>query len=408
MKNKAFALTIILLLGIGTIKRVKAQLIYERSEQENFFYSQPDNSTATRYSLYTAGLWQQNGQVDAKKKKENSIKEVDYTSFKVVKEGQRKVQKYRRINAYDANGRVVRKQNFTRGKEKRCYELSYNNDGWFTNYKATIRGHKTFEEKIVYDQNNFVLDYRKFKNGEFKSKWKAQYKDTVIISQVYYKKDSAEVRSNWEYDYYPDNEKKETRYFDKGKLKHRWSYSCDDEGKEIKNKGESKICELKQYNADSTYVVIKRTTGKKGKISKQRYTYDKHNRLILTEYENVKGKITGKHETVYDKYGHVIASYEYGRGKKSDMIRWGQKYEKNEQGHLLASEWIRKGKVKHKTVYIRNDEGLILSSISTVPGKKQKWSSTYKYNEKGLLVEKKNYNKDDELTWIYSISYQYY
>jgi hypothetical protein len=408
MKNQALITTLILSLIFGILPKSEAQLIFENDHYESYYYLTNLNNTASRYSLYTMGLWHLNGRFDAESKQKNAIKSIDYTSYKIKRDGQRKIQRYRNIKEYNLEGKIVKTQNFKKGKEKRLHQFVYNQDGWYTNYKETIRGKKTFSEEITYDNNNYVTCYRKSKNKALKSKWNAEYRDTVIVKQTHYRKDSEEVSSYWEYDYYPDNAKKETRYFRKGELKNRWSYTCDEEGKEIKKKGETQICELKQYNADSTYVVIMRTTGKKGKVSKDRFTYDKYDRLILTEMENVRGKIYSKYGTEYDKNGHVCANYTYGRGKKSDMIRWGTRYIKNEKGHLLSSERIRRDKVKSKTVYTRNEEGQILTSISTKPNGEQTWRSTYKYNDKGLLVERCSYNEKDDLVWIANNLYQYY
>ncbi|MBN2668189.1 MAG: hypothetical protein JXR60_03070 [Bacteroidales bacterium] len=387
---------------------VNAQLIFDRTDNEYLGSYLEGSSPSGKYTMYTRSM--DNNYVLKATAKDDSIhiKMVDRTGYKMRKNGQRKVQNYRQISQYDQKGYLLQKQKFGKKKEKRSYSYSYNDAGLFTNYMELVRGSKIFAEQFEYDQNNNLTEYQFFINNEFKSKVTARYNDTIIVEQAYYRNNPTEIRSNWEYEYYFDNQKKETRFFFKNELRHKWTFSCDEEGKDIIKKGESQICELKQYNADSTYVVIKRTYGKKGRISKQRSTFDKFNRLILQEYENVKGKITYKHQYFYNDKNLLIKELSFKRGKHSNEVLWGNESEYTPEGHLAKRTRIRNGKVKSTSIYERNDKGQIISEQYFNKNGEQVSRTTYEYDENGLLTQQNSYNKKDILTHLTQTKYWLY
>lgn len=408
MTKQKNAVWLLLLLIIGFSGLVKAQLIHEVNKNERHYI--PSSSVSNHYYIWTTGMWNINGTENIKSNVKHQISEKESVSYRILKKGKRLKEKRRTISKYNNDGRLLNSQSFRSGKEKRNNILAYNADGFFTSYKRFARGEFKDHEIITYDHNNNVLKYDLYKGDKFVKRWKANYNDTLIISQWSYKKDTSEIQRKWEYGYYKGKQKKETKFYKKGALKHTWSYTCDEEGKEIKPKEETQICELKQYNNDGSYVVIQRRTGKKGKISKSRISYDKENRLIMREEINVKGKITSKQSYKYDENNNQTAWYYYKRGKKSDDIRWGKETVFNEAGKKLEERHIgKKGKAYGSYKHTYNAEDLLTSSVYIDLEDDEIVSRyEYKYNVKGLRVENLRYNKKNVLVNQYKTTYQYY
>ena len=407
MKNLGLVSSLLLIIIIGSQSISNAQIIYEKDKFDNYYL--PSSTVNSNYNVYTKGTSELNYKSSLDYNVENNIKAKDYTKYKIKRKGTRQIEKSRLIERYNNEGRILDRFIMVRGKEKKHFLFDYNSNGMFTNYKKYARGKFKTHELLVYDNNNNVLVYNRYNGDKFKARSLASYKDSLIVFQTEYDKDTTEIRRKWEYDYYQTLDKKETRYFLKGKLKHKWSYTCDDEGKEVKPKDETTVCELKQYNADSTYVLIKRFTGKKGKITKHRVTYNKNDKVILREYINVKDKITDKRGYAYNSAGKESGSYYYKRGKKSDQIRWAREVKFNENNKVTETKYFGKNK-KYRSIisYTYNDKDLIATTISKKSDGTLKFRNQFFYNDKDLQAKVLKYNKKDKLVKMYVSSYQYF
>lgn len=405
MKQSILKSTLVLILLMAIFMPSKAQLIYKADKFDHYY--RPSSSVTVHYNIYTEGMWRLNGRYDMNKKKEHSIKSVNSIYFKFKKKGKRAIEETRRIKTYDANGQLVEEQFYRNAKEKRHYIIKYNTEGQFTDYKKFNRGLARTHEVLKYDENNNVLEYSNFKGDKFKKRWIATYKDTLILAQWSFRKDTSEIESKWEYNYYETNENKTTKFYKKAKLKHTWNFTCDEEGKEEKPNDETTVCELKQYNNDSTYVVIRRNTGKKGRVTKHRLTYDKKNRLILNESFNIKDKITFKQAHVFSEDGKFFADYTYKKRKRSDQIRWGWESKLNAEGKTIESKTIRNDKVNRISTYTYKD-GKKISSIVTKGDGSLKYKKEFKYNDKGFNTEVLTFDKDGILSSKNIYDFQYY
>lgn len=405
MKQQILKIALILVFTMAILMPSKAQLIYKNNMFDHYY--KPVSSVTTNYNIYTEAMWRLNGKYDMDKKKEHGIRSLNSSYYKLKKDGKRAIEKGRDVNTYDINGQLVDKQTFRRGKEKKHYIFEFNKDGQFTDYKRFNRGMSRTHEVLKYDENNNVLEYNKFKGEKFKKRWNATYKDSLIVAQWSFNKDTSEIRSKWEYKYYETNENKTTKYYSKAKLKHTWNYTCDEEGKEVKPKDETTVCELKQYNNDSTYVIIRRNTGKKGKVTKHRLTYDKKDRLILSEDFNVKDKITFKQANIYNEDGKMVAHYTYKRGKKSDQVRWGWETKLNAEGKIIERKSIWRNKVNRISTYAFED-GHQSTAIVTKGDGKLIYKIEYKYNDKGLMTDVLRFDEDGILSSKNIYDYQYY
>lgn len=405
MKQPILKATLILIFLMAILWPAKAQMIYKMSNNRNFYI--PASSVTHNYNIYSQAMWNVNGYKNIENNVAHNIKSKNTTYYKYLKKGEKQIERSKSIEIYDKNGQIVNRKRYNNAKEVSFQLFEYNKNKAFTDFKSYKKGKYKTHELLKYDDNNNVLEYYSYKGDKFKSKWIANYNDSLILAQWSYKKDTNEIRSKWEYNYYKNNEKKTTKYYKNTKLKHTWNYTCDKEGKEVKAKDETNVCELKQYNNDSTYVVITRRTGKKGKVSKHRSTYDKKDRLILSESFNTKEQITSKYAYAYNDNDKQTAYYTYYRGKRSEKVKWGRESKFNDKSELVESRRIWRNKLKTISTY-KYENGKKVESVSKKPDGSLKFKKEYLYNDKGLLTATLYYNEDGLLKYKSIIEFQYF
>ncbi len=208
---------------------------------------------------------------------------------------------------------------------------SYNDDGKLIrkdNFFRTMKAPKNYEIRTYSNKNEWIKDDYYKNNGKL----------------VY----------RYEYDYYENGNKKETRYFNgKNKLKFKYTYACDPKG-ELENKEvkERNYCTKKNLNADGSFFEIFEYKDEKNRIRKTIYSYLKDSTLYQYENFNFRGKSTSRANYVYDKSNHVKYYY-YFNGKGKQLYAYEYKY--NEKG--LMEKYIslnKKGNPEKETTYTYN------------------------------------------------------
>lgn len=425
MKKLNQILSLILLFSLSSIIS-SAQIVYVNNE-----------STKTNKTSRNILYWNYNAGIYVKGIKQHKLKEVDVSNYEYKKDGKRTEQTSRVIRKYNPNSLKTEYLYFRKGKEFSHSTYKYDSINNLIDYQRSYKG-KHFRQTInKYDQYHQLIQRDNYYKNKFNNRSYATYKDSIITAQWTYRKDSSIIAYKWEYNYYSNGDKKTTQYYKKGELKHTWNYTCDEEGEEVKPKEETKVCQLKQYNADSSYVIINRLTDKNGKISKRRKTYDKNDHLILVEHINIKNEITYKNSQTYNKAGYQTASIRFHTGKYSDQIsikseyeyiqdsikiseveigykksgtiRWAHEYKFNKRGKTLES--IVYGKKKNVIItrnHTYNEKNQKLSTVATNADGSLKYKNTYKYNDRGLLEETCSYDKNEILKNKSITKYQYY
>ncbi|RKX20585.1 MAG: hypothetical protein DRP35_05820 [Candidatus Zixiibacteriota bacterium] len=340
--------------------------------------------------------------------KKNGITGYDRKIF-FLKKGQKKDTPSREyIENFDKNGNITHHEFKRNGKSIKQYEFTYNNAGKYTELKKIRKGKLKQHQIVEYNDSNKVTSFTLLKNNDKKLKQKriSTYSpEGKLIKQVYYAKDGKTEDKRWEYDYYDNGKQKENRYYKKGKLKHKYVYSCDNQGKEIK-KNTSQVCKIKQYNRDSTYEKISRTTDSKGRIRKSVTTYDKYDREIAYRWYNNKGVLVYGFDYTYSQERNLVLSYtSYKRGGK---ISGKQEWVYNDINQLVkVTTYGRNNKLKNIKEY-QYDTGNQLVSRK-VYDKRHQLITRYEYvnNSHGNVVKTTTYDKKDKPENIYEVSYTY-
>ncbi len=110
----------------------------------------------------------------------------------------------------------------------------------------------------------------------------------------------------------------ERKYYNsKGKLKSVYSYACDSKGEQLKKVNSVNYCTSKGKHSDGRFYETIETI-RKGKASRQVYTYSSDSLLLSYEYTDVKGKPKGKTLYFYNEQ-QLCSKYELynGKGKRT-------------------------------------------------------------------------------------------
>jgi len=353
------------------------------------------------YDSYTSGV--ANLSIYGYLEQNKDVKSLKQTAYK-YKNGKRVKTPYYSIESIFDDGLLTDYKSYKNEVLQQEYRYNYNSDGYYTNYKYLKKGKLIREEKREYNDSNKVLKFENFKNDKLKSNYVVQYMNyTKIVKKDNFRKDNTEPYYTWIYDYYADGKKKMSEYYKNGKLKRRYLYTCDDEGEEVKDTVKtSKICYITEYNADSSYVKIFRNTDSKGKIRKQRYTYNKNNKLLSYESINAKGITTYKYSYEYDNNGNKI---NYAYYKKSKLfLKQDFKYNANNK---LVETIMYNGKLKYlnKTTQKRDEKDRIIEICNYNSKNNIVTKTQYQYDEKGNKTRKIVYKKEaikTEYNYIYN------
>jgi len=352
------------------------------------------------YNSYTPGV--ANLSMNGYWRKNKNIKSLKQTIYK-YKKGKREEIPYSSTESNFDNDHLLNYKYSKKGNLHREYQYKYNTYGYYTNYKGFKKGKLSEEEFREYNDSNRVVKYVYYKNNKKRNSYVSEYMDYVkIVKQDNYQKENTDPYYTWIYDYYEDGKKKMSEYYKKGKLKRRYLYTCDDEGKEVKDTVKtSKVCYLTEYNADSSYVKIYRNTDSKGKVRKQRYTYRKDGKLISYESINTKGETSYNYEYEYDANGNKV-KYTYYRKSK---LYLKEEFKYNANSKLIEkTRYNGKGKLWHKTINKRDENDNIIEATEYNHKNKLTSKTQYQYDEKGNKTKKIVYKKDEikkEYNYIY-------
>ena len=395
MKKLKLLLAILIIASYSTIN---AQgLFYETGLYET-------KNLWSGYSYYLQGNNYMHSKAYKKKLEKTGIVGYERTVSR-VKKG-KLVKRSSETVKFDNNFNLIDKNN-----GKKHFTYGYNEDNRYTEYQYIKKGKKLKKHELIeYNDSSRIKKYVYYKhNGEkLKNKWIAEYgKDSKhMLSKVYYTKDGVAESRHWDYEYYEDGKQKQTKYYKKGELKHIWNYTCDDEGKQQKKDiATTQICRVTEYLDDSSYVIVNRTTNKKGKIRKNVTKYNKYKKVLERNSYNNKGKLIYGTEFNYDHKQRLISSITYKRG---GVIRWKQEWYFNSNDLVSKTKkFKRKGKLRFVYEYTYNNNMQLIERASFDKKQQQYYKYKFEYNSKGNIVKTNKYNKKDKLVRVYETKFSY-
>lgn len=241
------------------------------------------------------------------------------------------------------------------GKKKYSYSYRYKNDTLITNY-TVLNCHSDTSNWMSYQYDNKNrLTLREYKFSFFMipdRKWKYQYnkQDKLSAYSLLDKKGNDSYR--YEYDFYDNGSRKETRYYNsKNLLKYRWTFECDPKGAVENNKvKQGNYCTKKELHSDGSFMEVFEFTNEKGKHTKTVCYYDADSNMTKDEIYNKKGKLNYKWEYVHDKKGNTTEILYY----KPSGLKKNFTYTYNEKNLCVKMDSYKKGKLKTSYTYDYN------------------------------------------------------
>ena len=397
-------LTLLLLLTvffIANFSSVKAQgLFWETGsyDSNNYWDRGP-------LYFYSEGTWYTTSKSTKKILSKTGIIGYERKSYKIKKGEKKDKPSYVTIAKFDDNYNLLEN---SYGKTQILFQ--YNKNNAYTDFKLIKRNKKLKKHEIIeYNDSSRVLkyNYRKRNDSKLKNKWIAEYDNTQKkeLVKIVFEKDGTTEKKRFEYDYYEDGKRKQTKFYKKGELKHIWNYTCDDEGKEQKKDIKTtQICHIKEYLEDSSYIIVNRTTDNKGRIRKNVSKYSKNKKLIEYRSYNNKGKLVWGHDYRYNCKGQKIQAITYRRG---GLIWRKQEWFYNNDLVVKYKYYKRKAKLKYSLEYKFNDRKLLTERISFDKKHQQTRKYKYEYDDKENIIKTTSYNSKDQPTYVYETNFTY-
>lgn len=257
---------------------------------------------------------------------------------------------------YNSGARLISINSFRKnGKKKYSNLYKYLNDTLITNYN--LLNHKsdtTRYEKYVYD-SKYRLIHREYKFYFlifFNRDWKYQYQYNTLNKLSAYSQIDKKGKDNYryEYDFYDNGSRKETRYFNqKNRLKYRWTYECDQKGELVSNSiKQANFCTKKELHNDGSFIEVFDFTDDKGRHTKTICYYSKDSLLTAYETFTKRNKLQNKWEYIYDKNGNAIQTLYF----KSKELKKKFVYTYNEKNLCVKIDFFNKnGKLNNSFIY---------------------------------------------------------
>jgi hypothetical protein len=198
-----------------------------------------------------------------------------------------------------------------------------------------------------------------------------------LLGSVLYKNKSNDVKYKWKYEYLDSCKLSKTiLYNGKGNVKNEWSYNCHDEGEKLEPvKNQTQVCRYDKTD-DNHLIRTVQTFDEKGKIVKYVYKYSVQDTLIM----------------------------EYARYNGKDQLVYLTKYDKDYKKPLLSISYKKNGEKYYEHSYLYTS-GQLSQFIKTKNGQMQS-KSDYQYDDKGLLIGKKDYNKKGDVVKVVGLTYE--
>ena len=294
---------------------------------------------------------------------------------------------------------------------KKHYIYTYNEDNMYTDYKYIKKGEKLKKHEVIeYNDSSKITkyNYTKHNDKKLKRKWVAEYDKNQkrMLTKVFFDKDGSTENHRWDYEYYEDGKQKQTKYYKKNELKHIWNYTCDDEGKEQKNDVKTtKVCKIKEYLDDSSYVIVNRTTDNKGRIRKNTSKYNKFKNLLEFRSYNNKDKIVYRYEYIYDCKQRKIAEISY---KRSGIIFYKKEWYYNNDDLIVKTKFFkRKGKLRRSSEFKFNNNKQLVEETSFNKRYRQNRKYKFEYNDRGNIIKTTSYDIKNNPKWLYETKFTY-
>ncbi len=261
---------------------------------------------------------------------------------------------------YDKYGNVAEFINRNKhGKMTSYNSYVFNDKNQYIQYTQLDRKERlSFHMANSFDKNGDCTDIWFFYRSSSPSHKVQRFDSSHRMVEMIYKYKNDKVSSRFEFSYYDDGSKKQTKEYDrKGKIVHTWNFDCNPVGKlEAKKfKDTTKICVRYEKDKDGNPIKIKEEFIKQGNLVREVEKYDSRDNLLDEAYYDKQGRISSHITYTYNSNGRMVSYISYR--KHSDKI--ASKYEytygtDNEVSEAMIFDRHDKPKYVLKYAYLKN------------------------------------------------------
>jgi hypothetical protein len=227
------------------------------------------------------------------------------------------------VTVYDIRGNQTRYTGFDMDGDTIYYSLQRYNDSDQVVYSESKMQKKPVEKVLyVYDSSNKLTERTFYRNGKILWRETLSYNEQGNKSTVaWYRTDELKLLNRYEYDYYADGKRKETRlYGRKNKLIGVYTYECGEIGKTAAElaRDTAKICVKQEQDSLGNRIrVVEETNDRGGRISRVD-KYDPEGKMLgsISRYRD--GTVFQLTEYKYQAETGLISGFRhyYLRGRK--------------------------------------------------------------------------------------------
>ncbi|MBU0765546.1 MAG: hypothetical protein KJ607_11990 [Bacteroidetes bacterium] len=374
-------------------------------------------------------------------KEEDHLKSYSCHNYKVrQKDGSEKLSSCLEIK-YTKEGDILEYYNSHRGpfSDGHLY-FGYHAQGTPDRYMQYKREKKLKRSEVFeFDEQGRMVKYNYYRKDTMTARSgsaEIRYSDLpdgMTMDITFYNKGFGKMTSRWVCKYDAEGKKKEqVRYNKNGKLVHRWSYSCDDEGRLV-DKDTSEVCVITEQLEDGGYIKTTRKQDKR-QITKSVWRYDADSNLLDYKWYKPETRLRRHYVYTYNESGKETSYAFYRNGRmvwkrtreyNADNLMISSDYYKgrnakfrsrsvithDKDGNELSSEYYRgaKMKLKKKCVYENDSDGNILFA-ENYKGSKMKFTgkSRHQYDSHGNCTQTEEFKNGTVLKKVTRYSFKYY
>ena len=260
---------------------------------------------------------------------------------------------------FDREGRIIRSEKTSDKKTIFTIDYVYNANGRLT---ETVQINAKGQQKKTtyrYNKNDQLLERStiNFKNQYFGSKTEYNAEGKVISRKIFEKKRENPKRE-LRYTYYENGDKKTTTYLVSEKIKHIWNFDCKPEGEliNVKNKDQSTICILEEYEPNGNRVLWERKFNSKGELTKYKTVYSPDSLTLLKERYNSTNRMVFQEQFTYNEAAGLIRSESKYFPKKGEPYVATIKHYYGKKGSKTIY-YDKKGKITRTYEYQASETG---------------------------------------------------
>lgn len=310
------------------------------------------------------------------------------------------------IEYFNEEGKVVQTERTSKNGNKSTSSLTYTESGKLDQVEGRNYKDRTWKTTYLYDSKDRLIATESINTKQVYSKSEVGYNELDKISyRRLFDKKTDTPKKELSYTYHENGDKKETNYYEKGKLKHTWKFECKPEGEliNVKEKDATKFCLIQDIDENGNGVIWERKFDEKGRLTKEKTVYTPDTLILLRQRFIGTDKLVYEKVNTFDDENQYVGSISKTFDKKLGLRLYSKTTFSKKKG-TKTEHYNKKGELKYTKLYLSGSNGKPIKTQRI--GKTWNATSLYHYNENDLISsEIRIYNRR---TYVDEYSYEFF